>query len=935
MHKSWLWRLGLGLAIGGSMYACQSNRSSVDTGDSVVTGPAKTGGSCAPGHQGCPCDTAGASVPCGTHAGQRGNYVTCAMGHSVCTAGQWSACSIDSLVTKSLSGSTLGAGGLRTLSETTHCPADAGLCKDDCDPNAFTIITSDAGDVDASGTVATDGGGITLTSCGLACQVALDCASGSPTTLKGTVYDPAGNNPIPGAYVYVPVDPAGNLPPLSTGAACDSCAAIGSIDAVSVVQTNADGTFVLPNVPSTDVAPKAPIPLVVQVGKWRREVMLPSVPKCQTLDVPALDTRLPRSSTDGLAGHADIPKMAIATGSQDAIQCLLLKMGVDPAEFQLPGSGGRRIDYYVGNGMDFSSPAPPKSSLLGGPSGADAGADAAGAEAGTGAGADGGVDGSIDAGTGGGGAAGSALATYDMVLLPCGGVPDPAPMQSYPLDDVYADKVSAYANAGGHLYTSHFGYTWLATPSKLDGQMRPTQANPTNPATGNANPFYGVASWDLNAQSYNSPVSATIDMALAGGQTFATWMKTIGAASASAQFTIDTAREDLTKVNAPVIEWAHNSASSNEPFDFSFDTPLGASACGRVGFVDFHSENTMNGSCNNDSDCGFGATCILGPRGTCAPVQCSRDGDPACNNYTCVGSALTGQCIEDSCNADGDCASNICNNRICDCSMDSECLSKSCRNARCVPPTPNQCALNKDCGSSEQCTGGTAGTCQKTCTTDADCMTDFHHELCVGGQCQGCTVDTDCTSRVCNGSGGPGVCSKTSNVFPGACRQGKLTPQEDALEFMLLDLTACTPPTPPTSLPVPFPQSVTFTEDFAASCPAGTRAVWRELDWDATIPPGSSIDFSAQTANDAADGGLPDYSTAQSVPVVTVTTSGGTFQAFLDTGMGSMGAFNVATPPVISRNNLRLTVTMNRTPDRMAAPTLNDWQVKADCLPAE
>jgi len=59
----------------------------------------------------------------------------------------------------------------------------------------------------------------------------------------------------------------------------------------------------------------------------------------------------------------------------------------------------------------------------------------------------------------------------------------------------------------------------------------------------------------------------------------------------------------------------------------------------------------------------------------------------------------------------------------------------------------------------------------------------------------------------------------------------------------------------------------------------------------------------------------------------------------LDTGgtgdAGSPGAFNNASPQVLSRNDMRLTVTLSTTPDNLAAPTLYQWLVKADCLAAE
>ena len=51
--------------------------------------------------------------------------------------------------------------------------------------------------------------------------------------------------------------------------------------------------------------------------------------------------RLPRNKSEG-----DIPQLAIATGSADPFQCLLLKMGLDTQEFSRPDAGGR-IHMYV------------------------------------------------------------------------------------------------------------------------------------------------------------------------------------------------------------------------------------------------------------------------------------------------------------------------------------------------------------------------------------------------------------------------------------------------------------------------------------------------------------------------------------------------------------------------------------------------------------
>jgi hypothetical protein len=88
---------------------------------------------------------------------------------------------------------------------------------------------------------------------------------------------------------------------------------------------------------------------------------------------------------------------------------------------------------------------------------------------------------------------------------------------------------------------------------------------------------------------------------------------------------------------------------------------------------------------------------------------------------------------------------------------------------------------------------------------NSDCAPD----ICVAGKCGGCTNSAQCNDNAyaasCSGipSGNYGKCSVyTPGSFPAACRQGSLSPQEKALEFMFFDLTSCvqqedTVPTPP------------------------------------------------------------------------------------------------------------------------------------------
>jgi hypothetical protein len=161
---------------------------------------------------------------------------------------------------------------------------------------------------------------------------------------------------------------------------------------------------------------------------------------------------------------------------------------------------------------------------------------------------------------------------------------------------------------------------------------------------------------------------------------------------------------------------------------------------------------------------------------------------------------------------------------------------------------------------------------------------------------------------------------------------------------MFFDLTSCVspdnavPPPPPTAL-TGFPPA-TFTEDFTATClggdAGGFRPEWREFDWQAQIPPGANITFSAQT-------GASTTTLLPATPLLFETTKTNSPScamppcdvALLETGPKGSGAFDTATPPLVSGALLRLTITLNPTPDLQQAPTLNQWRVQYDCVPME
>jgi hypothetical protein len=239
------------------------------------------------------------------------------------------------------------------------------------------------------------------------------CDSGT-TTVTGTVV--AGTlpqygtpDPIYNALVYVPNGPVSAFAP---GVQCDQCGSEVTGNPLVATQTAPDGTFSLVNVPvGTDV------PLVIQLGRWRRQVTIPSVAACTTTALPTELTRMPRNSTEG-----DIPLIAVVTGMADQTECLLLKMGIDQAEFTQP-TGSGRVQFYKDNGSDLGPGTPPSEALYSDP---------------------------------------NALAQYDMVVIPCMGQPE----VELPTDQ---QDLIAYTTAGGRVFTTHYGYEWLYDDAPFSG----------------------------------------------------------------------------------------------------------------------------------------------------------------------------------------------------------------------------------------------------------------------------------------------------------------------------------------------------------------------------------------------------------------------------------------------------------------------------------
>jgi hypothetical protein len=355
------------------------------------------------------------------------------------------------------------------------------------------------------------------TACTGLCLQQTQCTGGATTSITGTVYAPNGTDPLPNVTVYIPNAPVAAFTP---GVSCDVVGAPPSGSPLVGATTAVDGSFTLNNVPvGTN------IPLVIVSGRWRRQLVIPSTTACVNTALPSTFAVMPQNQTQG-----DIPKIAIASGAEDQVECVLLKMGISQSEFTDP-SGTGRINIFgggaSGSGVTIDTGTPTQASLM----------------------------------------STSTLNNYDVLMLPCEGAAytKPAPELA---------NLISFANAGGRIYSSHFSYSWMYENPPFNGV-----ASWTGSSVESLPPDPGVA---------------TVNTTFADGQTLAQWLQLVGATTTLGQMTISTLRKDTNGVIAPTQAWLNlNDAAYNNPvMQFVFDTPIGAAnQCGRVLYNEYHVEN--------------------------------------------------------------------------------------------------------------------------------------------------------------------------------------------------------------------------------------------------------------------------------------------------------------------------------------------------------
>jgi hypothetical protein len=352
------------------------------------------------------------------------------------------------------------------------------------------------------------------------------CANGGMTSVSGTVYDPAGRVPLYNVVVYVPNEP---LQALREGAACETCSGNFSGKPIAVTLTDTAGRFKL-----NDVPVGADVPIVIQIGKWRRQFIVPNVANCT--DTPITDknlTRLPRNQSEG-----NIPRIAIATGHSDAAECLLRKVGISDAEFSNDSGTGR---VHLFQGYDAAATI-----AVGGASSPLKSVDTLWANA-------------------------ASMMRYDVVLMACEGSSGESEGRTTP----EYQAVRGYADMGGRIFGSHYHTNWIRSE-----EDEPNAGYPQ------------VVKFASGEGPLPDGFPTNVDVSFPKGMAFRDWLVNVGASMTPGVLLVNGSKHLVDNVLPGMAQaWLtgyDTSKKTNTLQYFSFTTPVGQQECGRMVFSDIH-----------------------------------------------------------------------------------------------------------------------------------------------------------------------------------------------------------------------------------------------------------------------------------------------------------------------------------------------------------
>ena len=622
------------------------------------------------------------------------------------------------------------------------------------------------------------------------CPHQVYCPGGGATTVTGTVRAPNGIEPIYNAMVFVPNGP---LPDIDDGIACLRCEDQDFGEILVADVTGSDGTFELRHVPA-DVD----FPLVVQIGKWRRQVMISAVAPCSTTALTTEETRLPKNSDEG-----HIPRIAISTGRIDGLECVLYKAGVEAQEFT-PPTGDGRIHIYRANG------AWPNQSLQQSCSSnctdrAPHNCSAACREI---------IADRLYENQ-------SRLYEYDVVVFGC-----EASRQTR--SEANRNRMRGYVNDGGRLFVSHWSLDWMYnwTGGSSDQQNTLYETDPLHTTCDwPSGSFGGGIPSSGSCVSQPCVTEAFVDESFDRGLSFSEWLDHPDVAASDPASGIVTIHEPRAHCPVPTStgrQWIYTTAAEHggdSVQQLTFNTPVGASdedLCGRVVYSAFHVTIGATDNAWFPNHCSGPLTdqekillFMLFDLAAC--ISDDDNGLPPCVPITCAHANAECGMIGDGCGGELDCGDcppgQTCGGGGTPHQCGSPCTPLSCGPNQCgyiadgcgdvidcgdCPPgyfcggggVPNECGREctlmtcadwgAECGVVPDGCGGVqdCGDCPPGLTCGGDGVPNQCGNACVPLECQpnqcghiadGCGHTVDCgpcpPGLVCGGGGGMGDCS--------------------------------------------------------------------------------------------------------------------------------------------------------------------------------
>lgn len=360
-------------------------------------------------------------------------------------------------------------------------------------------------------------------------------------TVSGVVTIPSGELPLPDVTVYVPDGGLDGLDEVTAGASCVQCEDELSGDPVVDTTTDVDGVFELHGVDAG-----SDIPLVVEVGKWRRTTTVDSVSTCEETAVAPEQTRLPSNRNEG-----EMPQIAVTTGECDALGCLIRKIGIDDDEITTDDGDGA-VHLFTGRTANDDEAEGPTDRFA---DNFNNGEEFTMAE-----------DWWIDADN---------LLDYDVMLNACECSPISKSADAH-------DAFSQFTDAGGRAFLTHLHYPWLS-----DG----------------SSDMQSVANWNMIGGApggFDQTATGYINIDFPKGLMLRDWLYNLGTTPAG-EFDIHHVRGSVDSIDEDIAQDWISVEGDGGFFDFgsqdeyiqyfSFNTPVSVDEddqCGRVVFSDIH-----------------------------------------------------------------------------------------------------------------------------------------------------------------------------------------------------------------------------------------------------------------------------------------------------------------------------------------------------------